>query len=70
MNRADFNYLNQLEAQLRAMHQPHQSCPSHELGYDDDDFERVFGVGDEQQARPACIDQEQFDYGHSSGDFC
>ena len=69
MNRATYNYLNQLEAQLIAMHQPHE-YPGHELPYNEDDFERVFGVGDEQQARPVRIDQEQFDYGHSSGDFC
>ena len=69
MNRATYNFLNQLESQLRAMHQPHE-CPSHELAYDEDDFQRVFGVGDEQQERQVRIDQEQFDHGHSSGDFC
>ena len=69
MNRATYNYLNQLESQLRAMHQPDE-CPSHELAFDEDDFERVFGVGDEQQERPARIDQEQFEHGHIDGDFC
>jgi hypothetical protein len=69
MNRATYNYLNQLESQLRAMHQPDE-CPSHELAFDEDDFQREFGLGDEQQARPARIDQEQFEHGHSSGDFC
>ena len=66
MNRADFNYLNQLEAQLRAMH---QSCPSHELAYDEDDFQRVFGAGDEQQHKPRRIDRVQFDHGHVDRDF-
>ncbi len=70
MNRADHNYLNQLEAQLREMHQPHLECPSHELAYDEDDFQRVFGVGDEQQATPHRTDQVQFDHGHNAGDFC
>lgn len=69
MNRADQNYLNVLEAQLRAMHQPHLECPSHELAYDEDAFLRVFGAGDEQQEMPRRIDHVQFDHGHLPGDF-
>lgn len=69
MNRADHNYLNQLESQLRAMHQPQLECPSHELTYDEDDFQRVFGVGDEHQHKPSRIDQVQFDHGCRDGDF-
>jgi len=70
MRQSDKDYLDSIEAQLRAMHQPHQSCPSHELAYDEDDFQRVFGVDDEQQHKPRRIDQKQFDHGHSAGDFC
>ena len=69
MNLADHNYLNQLEAQLRAMHQPHLECPSHELAYDENDFQRVFGAGDEQQVTPRRTDQVQFDHGCRDGDF-
>ena len=69
MNRADKNYLNVLEDQLRAMHQPHLECQSHELAYDEDDFQRVFGVGDERQVRQRRTDQVQFDHGHADGDF-
>jgi len=69
MNRADQNYLNVLEAQLRAMHQPHLECPSHELAFDEHDFQRVFGAGDEQQEMPHRTDQVQFDHGHKASDF-
>lgn len=69
MNRADHNYLNQLEAQLRAMHQPPPECPSHELAFDEDDFHRVFGAGDEQQEKPVNIYQDWDDSGHGRGDF-
>lgn len=70
MNRADHNYLKQLEAQLIAMHQPQLECPSHELAFDEDDFARIFGEGDEQQQKPRLIDKVQFDHGHRAGDFC
>ena len=56
---------------LQQMHQPHEF--SDELIQPDrfeDDFEREFGVGDEQQERPARIDQVQFEHGHIDGDFC
>ena len=69
MNRADHNYLNQIEAQLRAMHQPHLGCPCHDMSFDEGDFQRVFGVGDEQQHIPIRTDQVQFDHGHVDGDF-
>lgn len=77
MNRADKVYLDSLEVKLKAMHQPHLECPCHELAYDEreqaydeDEFLRVFGEGDEQQHNPIRTDQVQFDHGHSSGDFC
>ena len=69
MNRAGHNYLIALEAQLRAMHQTHLECPSHELAYDEDDFQREFGAGDEQQVTPRRTDRVQFDHGHLPGDF-
>ena len=69
MNRSDKACLDSLEAKLKAMHQPHLECPSHELAYDEDDFQRVFGVGDEQQHKPRRIDQVQFDHGCRDGDF-
>ena len=55
---------------LQQMHQPHEF--SDELIQPDrfeDDFEREFGVGDEQHERPARIDQEQFDHGCRDGDY-
>ncbi len=69
MNRADHNYLKQLEAQLTAMHQPQLECPCHDLAFDEDDFNRIFGAGDEQQQKPSRIDQVQFDHGCRDGDF-
>lgn len=57
---------------LLAMHakrQPQLECPSHELEYDEDDFQRVFGSGDEQQQKPRRIDQVQFDHGCRDGDY-
>lgn len=57
---------------LLAMHAKRQQleCPNHELAFDEDDFARIFGEGDEQQQKPSRIDQEQFDHGHNSRDFC
>ena len=57
---------------LLAMHAKRQQleCPSHELAFDEDDFARIFGEGDEQQQKPRLIDQVQFDHGHRAGDFC
>ena len=57
---------------LIAMHEKRQQleCPSHELAFDEEDFQRVFGDGDEQQEKPSRIDQVQFDHGHRAGDFC
>lgn len=57
---------------LMAMHAKRQQleCPCHELAFDEDDFARIFGEGDEQQQKPRRIDQEQFDHGHNSRDFC
>lgn len=69
MNRADKAYLDSLEVKLKAMHQPHIECPCHELAYDEDDFQRVFGVGDEHQVRQRRTDNVQFDHGHKASDF-
>ena len=57
---------------LMAMHAKRQQleCPCHELADDEDDFARIFGSGDEKQQKPSRIDQEQFDHGHNSRDFC
>ncbi len=56
---------------ILAMHaKRHDECPCHEMAYDEDDFARIFGVGDEQQQKPSRIDQVQFDHGHNSRDFC
>ena len=56
---------------LQQMHQIQQDqdftlCPVQF----ESDFEREFGAGDEQQARPARIDQVQFEHGHIDGNFC
>ena len=69
MNREDHNYLKQLEDQLCAMHQPQLECPSHELAFDEDDFQRIFGDGDEQQEPPANIYADWDDSGHGRGAF-
>lgn len=69
MRLSDKKYLDSLEVKLRAIHQPHLECPSHELAFDEDAFQRVFGAGDEQQQKPCRIDQEQFDHGHKNSDF-
>jgi len=70
MNRADKSHLDSLEVKLKSIHQPHLECPSHELAYDEDDFQRVFGAGDEQPVERVNINQAQEDAGHNSGDFC
>lgn len=36
----------------------------------DDDFERVFGAGDEQVKQPSSINQDMYDAGHKPEDFC
>ena len=69
MNRADKAFLDSLEVKLKAMHQPHLECPCHDLEYDEDDFQRVFGVGDEQKEEPVNIYQDWDDSGHGRGDF-
>lgn len=69
MKRAHHEYINELVLQLQAMHQPHLECPAHELAYDEDDFQRIFGDGDEQQQKPQRIDLVQFEHGHNAGDF-
>ena len=64
--------LVELEQDIRSMHQPRPSnwqCPCHESAYNEDDFQRIFGAGDEQQLRPRRYDQEQFDHGHTNKDF-
>ena len=68
MNREDHNYLKQLEDQLCTMHKTHE-CPSHELAFDEDDFQRIFGAGDEQQEPPANIYANWDDSGHIRGAF-
>lgn len=47
----------------------HQGCPSHDSAFDEEDFLRIFGAGDEQQHKPRRYDQEQFDHGHTDKDF-
>ena len=69
MNRADKAYLDSLEVKLKAMHQPHLECPCHELAFDEDDFLRVFGEGDEQPVERININQAQEDAGHNWSDF-
>ena len=69
MNREYHNYLKQLEDQLCAMHQPQLECPSHELAFDEDDFQRIFGAGDEQYERQASIYKDSDESGHGLGDF-
>jgi hypothetical protein len=56
---------------LLAMHAKRQQleCPCHELAFDEDDFQRVFGAGDEQQHKPRRVDQLQFDHGCRDGDY-
>jgi len=61
--------LVELERDIRSMHQPHMGCPSHELAYNEDDFQRIFGAGDEQPPRRASIYRELDDSGHSRSDF-
>ena len=68
MNREGHNYLKQLEVQLCEMHKTHE-CPSHELAFDEDDFQRIFGAGDEQQEKPSNIYADSDDSGHGRGDF-
>ncbi len=68
MRQSDKAYLDSLQSWLTLMHQPHE-CPSHELEFDEDDFQRVFGAGDEQQVKPRRTDQVQFDHGCRDGDF-
>lgn len=36
----------------------------------EEDFEREFGIGDEQQEKYMPLDYEQDDAGHKHGDFC
>lgn len=69
MRQSDKAYLDGIERWLTSIHQSHLECPSHELAFDDDAFQRVFGAGDEQQQKPQRIDQVQFDHGHIDGDF-
>ena len=57
------------EQHIKFMHQPHQGCPSHETAYNKDDFQRIFGAGDEQPHKPRRYDEEQFDHGHTDKDF-
>jgi len=57
------------EQHIKFMHQPRPGCPSHETAYNEDDFQRIFGAGDEQPPRRASIYRELDDSGHSRRDF-
>lgn len=57
------------EQHIKFMHQPHLGCPSHDAAYNEDDFQRIFGAGDEKQHKPRRYDQKQFDHGHTDKDF-
>lgn len=45
-------------------------CPSHEPAFNEDDFQRIFGHGDEQPERPINVNQALEDAGHKHVDFC
>lgn len=71
MNRATYNFLNQLESQLRAMHQPHE-CHGHELATSKENFDRQFESvfsGDEQPEPRLNIYRELDESGHGRRDF-
>jgi len=70
MLRSDKELLDGLEQFLVQMHQAQGEpdftlCPTRF----DEDFEREFGAGDEQQEMPPRTDQVQFDHGCRDGDF-
>lgn len=57
------------EQHIKFMHQPHLGCPSHDSAFDEEDFKRIFGAGDEQPPRRANIYRELDDSGHGRRDF-
>lgn len=80
MTPSDKATLDNLEQFLVQMHQvqgepdftlspTYLGCPIHESSFDEEDFKRVFGCGDERQMKPRRCDQAQFDHGHKLSDF-
>lgn len=67
MNREAKNYLNQLECQLRSMHQPHEFVDQDRF---ESDFQREFGVGDERPVKPINIYKGYEDADQLPEDFC
>lgn len=70
MLRSDKEFLDGLEQFLVQMHQVQGEpdftlCPTRF----DEDFEREFGVGDEQYDRQASIYKDSDESGHGRGDF-